>query len=126
MIFHITVKNVLDSFIEQSEIQGITNLINDLENIELIGAWQDSLDFSFYFVIESESYELLFDLITSNISNKIVTINPVKSMDEVEERIKTNVSSLDVAELVAFLASSKSSKTTGAQIPIDGGNERII
>ena len=42
MIFHITVKNVLDSFIEQSEIQGITNLINDLENIELIGAWQDS------------------------------------------------------------------------------------
>ena len=40
--------------------------------------------------------------------------------------LKTNVSSFDVAELVAFLASSKSSKTTGAQIPIDGGNERII
>ena len=91
MIFHITIKNVLDSFIEQSEIQGITNLINDLENIELIGAWQDSLDFSFYFVIESESYELLFDLITSNISNKIVTINPVKSIDEVEERIKSKI-----------------------------------
>jgi hypothetical protein len=27
---------------------------------------------------------------------------------------------------VAFFASAKSSKTTGAQIPIDGGNDRII
>ena len=40
--------------------------------------------------------------------------------------LKTDVLSKDVAELVAFLASPKSSKTTGAQIPIDGGNDRII
>ena len=40
--------------------------------------------------------------------------------------LKTNVSSEDVAEWVTFLVSSKSTKTTGAQFPIDGGNERII
>ena len=91
MIFHITVKNSLENFIEQSEFKGITNLINDLEDIELIGAWQDSLDFSFYFVVKSESYELIFDLITSNITNKIVFINPVKSIDEVDEKIKTKI-----------------------------------
>ena len=91
MIFHITVKNSLENFIEQSEFKGITNLINDLEDIELIGAWQDSLDFSFYFVVKSESYELIFDLITSNITYKIVFINPVKSIDEVDEKIKTKI-----------------------------------
>ena len=91
MIFHITVKNSLENFIEQSEIKGITNLINDLEDIELIGAWQDSLDFSFYFVVKSKSYELIFDLITSNITYKIVFINPVKSIDEVDEKIKTKI-----------------------------------
>ena len=91
MIFHITVKNSLENIIEQSEIKGIINLINDLEDIELIGAWQDSLDFSFYFVVKSESYELIFDLITSNITNKMVFINPVKSIDEVDEKIKTKI-----------------------------------
>ena len=91
MIFHITIKNSLENFIEQSEIKGITNLINDLEDIELIGAWQDSLDFSFYFVVKSKSYELIFDLITSNITYKIVFINPVKSIDEVDEKIKTKI-----------------------------------
>jgi len=40
--------------------------------------------------------------------------------------LKTDVSSEDVAEWVTFLVSSKSSKTTGAQFPVDGGNERII
>lgn len=34
--------------------------------------------------------------------------------------------SKDVAELVCALASPLFSKTTGAQIPIDGGNERVI
>ena len=50
------------------------------------------------------------------------------SVSEYKRRnlLKTDVSSADVAELVAFLASTKSSKTTGAQIPIDGGNDRII
>ena len=91
MIFHITVKNNLENFIEQSEIKGIINLINDLEDIELIGAWQDSLDFSFYFVVKSKNYELIFDLITSNITYKIVFINPVKSIDEIDEKIKTKI-----------------------------------
>ena len=50
------------------------------------------------------------------------------SVSEYKRRnlLKTDVSSAYVAELVAFLASAKSSKTTGAQIPIDGGNDRII
>ncbi len=50
------------------------------------------------------------------------------SVNEYKRRnlLKTDVLSLDVAELVAFFVSKKSSKTTGAQIPIDGGNDRII
>tara|TARA_B100000287_G_scaffold435261_1_gene502710 strand:- start:1653 stop:3626 length:1974 start_codon:yes stop_codon:yes gene_type:complete len=50
------------------------------------------------------------------------------SVNEYKRRnlLKVDVSSMDVAELVTFLASTKSSKTTGAQIPVDGGNDRII
>jgi NAD(P)-dependent dehydrogenase (short-subunit alcohol dehydrogenase family) len=40
--------------------------------------------------------------------------------------LKTDVSSKDVAEWVGILVSSKSTKTTGSQIPIDGGNDRIV
>tara|TARA_Y100000590_G_scaffold406153_1_gene495068 strand:- start:381 stop:2354 length:1974 start_codon:yes stop_codon:yes gene_type:complete len=40
--------------------------------------------------------------------------------------LKTDVTSSDVAELVIFLASARSNKTIGAQIPVDGGNDRII
>ena len=40
--------------------------------------------------------------------------------------LQTDVSSSDVAELAFFLASTRSNKTTGSQIPIDGGNERVI
>ena len=53
MLFHITVKNSSENFIEESEIQGITNLINNLEDIDLIGAWHDNLNYSFYFVVIS-------------------------------------------------------------------------
>jgi len=48
------------------------------------------------------------------------------------ESYKTNnilgveVNSIDVSELAAELCSSLFSKTTAAQIPIDGGNERVI
>ncbi|HVW68634.1 MAG TPA: bifunctional aldolase/short-chain dehydrogenase [Steroidobacteraceae bacterium] len=48
------------------------------------------------------------------------------------ERYRTNnvlgveVSSRDVAELAVELCDSKYSKTTGAQIPVDGGNVRVI
>ena len=89
MLFHITVKNSSENFIEESEIQGITNLINNLEDIELIGAWQDNLNYSFYFVVNSENYELIYDLIKSNISHNIVSINSIKSMDEIHENLET-------------------------------------
>jgi NAD(P)-dependent dehydrogenase (short-subunit alcohol dehydrogenase family) len=48
------------------------------------------------------------------------------------ESYKTNnilgveVHSIDVSELAAELCGSLFSKTTAAQIPIDGGNERVI
>ena len=40
--------------------------------------------------------------------------------------LKTEVRSADVGELAAELCGPTFSKTTGAQIPIDGGNERVI
>jgi rhamnose utilization protein RhaD (predicted bifunctional aldolase and dehydrogenase)/NAD(P)-dependent dehydrogenase (short-subunit alcohol dehydrogenase family) len=40
--------------------------------------------------------------------------------------LKTEVRSSDVAELAAELCGPLFAKTTGAQIPIDGGNERVI
>ena len=40
--------------------------------------------------------------------------------------LKTEVRSSDVAELAADLCGPTFAKTTGAQIPIDGGNERVI
>ena len=40
--------------------------------------------------------------------------------------LRTEVTSHDVAELVASMSGSPFLKTTGAEIPIDGGNERVI
>ncbi len=40
--------------------------------------------------------------------------------------LKTEVSSFDVAELAASMCGKAFSKTTGAQVPIDGGNDRVI
>lgn len=40
--------------------------------------------------------------------------------------LETEVTSRDVAELVAELCGPLFAKTTGAQIPVDGGNERVI
>jgi len=40
--------------------------------------------------------------------------------------LKTEVRSADVGELAAELCGPRFSKTTGAQIPVDGGNERVI
>lgn len=40
--------------------------------------------------------------------------------------LKVEVTSRDVGELVADLCSATFSRTTGAQIPIDGGNDRVI
>ncbi len=40
--------------------------------------------------------------------------------------LKTEIRSGDVADLVCALASPLFAKTTGAQIPVDGGNDRVI
>ena len=40
--------------------------------------------------------------------------------------LKTEVGSVDVGELAAEMCGPLFAKTTGAQIPIDGGNERVI
>lgn len=40
--------------------------------------------------------------------------------------LKTEVTSRDVAELAAEMCGSLFAKTTGAQIPVDGGNDRVI
>ncbi|MDP6094434.1 MAG: bifunctional aldolase/short-chain dehydrogenase [Gammaproteobacteria bacterium] len=40
--------------------------------------------------------------------------------------LKTEVTAADVARVVGLLAGTELSKTTGAQIPIDGGNNRVI
>ncbi len=50
------------------------------------------------------------------------------SIDEYKRKnlLKTEVSSGDVAAMVCAMAGKLFAKTTGAQVPIDGGNERII
>ena len=40
--------------------------------------------------------------------------------------LKTEVRARDVAALVCAMVGSPFAKTTGAQVPIDGGNERVI
>jgi enoyl-[acyl-carrier-protein] reductase (NADH) len=40
--------------------------------------------------------------------------------------LKVEVTSQDVAELAAELCGPLFAKTTGAQIPVDGGNDRVI
>jgi len=40
--------------------------------------------------------------------------------------LRTEVTSRDVAELAAEMCGSLFSKTTGAQVPVDGGNDRVI
>ncbi|HEX8986377.1 MAG TPA: bifunctional aldolase/short-chain dehydrogenase [Rhodocyclaceae bacterium] len=50
------------------------------------------------------------------------------SVDEYKRNnvLKTEVTSRDVAELAAELCGPLFAKTTGAQIPVDGGNDRVI
>ena len=40
--------------------------------------------------------------------------------------LKVEVTSRDVAELAAEMCGPLFSRTTGAQLPVDGGNERVI
>ncbi len=50
------------------------------------------------------------------------------TVDEYKRRnvLKTEVNSRDVGELAAEMCGPLFAKTTGAQLPIDGGNERVI
>jgi len=50
------------------------------------------------------------------------------SVDEYKKNnvLKVDVTSRDVAELAAELCGPLFAKTTGAQIPVDGGNDRVI
>jgi NAD(P)-dependent dehydrogenase (short-subunit alcohol dehydrogenase family) len=50
------------------------------------------------------------------------------SVEEYKTRnlLKVEILSRDVAELVCVLAGPAFARTTGAQIPIDGGNDRVI
>lgn len=50
------------------------------------------------------------------------------SIDEYKRNnlLKTEITSRDVGELVVDLTGPTFAKTTGAQVPIDGGNERVI
>lgn len=40
--------------------------------------------------------------------------------------LKTNITSKDVAQMVVAIAGKTFAKTTGVQVPVDGGNERVI
>ena len=50
------------------------------------------------------------------------------SIDEYKTNniLKTEITSADVAKLVTAIAGNSFGKTTGAQVPIDGGNDRVI
>jgi NAD(P)-dependent dehydrogenase (short-subunit alcohol dehydrogenase family) len=50
------------------------------------------------------------------------------SVEQYKKRnlLKTEVSSRDVAELAASMCGRLFAKTTGAQVPVDGGNERVV
>jgi hypothetical protein len=40
--------------------------------------------------------------------------------------LHTSVSSKNVAEMACAMAGTTFAKTTGSQVPVDGGNERVI
>jgi len=40
--------------------------------------------------------------------------------------LKTEVAAMDVAKAVTVFAGQSLAKTTGAQLPVDGGNDRVI
>jgi rhamnose utilization protein RhaD (predicted bifunctional aldolase and dehydrogenase)/NAD(P)-dependent dehydrogenase (short-subunit alcohol dehydrogenase family) len=50
------------------------------------------------------------------------------SVDEYKTNnlLKTEITSADVARLVVAMAGSAFAKTTGAQVPVDGGNDRVV
>lgn len=62
------------------------------------------------------------EILASRAKNYGLTIEEYKKNNV----LQTEVKSSDVAELVAELCGPLFAKTTGAQVPVDGGNERVI
>jgi NAD(P)-dependent dehydrogenase (short-subunit alcohol dehydrogenase family) len=62
------------------------------------------------------------DVLAQRAKNYGMTIEEYKTNNV----LHTEVTSRDVAELVAEMCGPLFAKTTGAQVPVDGGNERVI
>ncbi len=62
------------------------------------------------------------DVLTKRAKNYNMSVDEYKT----NNLLKTAITSADVAELVATMAGPVFSKTTGAQVSIDGGNDRTI
>tara|TARA_B110000879_G_scaffold14470_1_gene17869 strand:+ start:832 stop:2817 length:1986 start_codon:yes stop_codon:yes gene_type:complete len=62
------------------------------------------------------------EVLASRAENYGLTVEEYKTSNV----LQTEISSIDVAKAVAIFAGDALAKTTGAQLPIDGGNERVI
>ena len=62
------------------------------------------------------------EVLASRAANYGLTVDQYKTANV----LKKEVTSADVATAIAVLAGASFSKTTGAQVPIDAGNERVI
>ncbi|HEY6239900.1 MAG TPA: bifunctional aldolase/short-chain dehydrogenase [Burkholderiales bacterium] len=62
------------------------------------------------------------DVLAQRAKNYGMTVEEYKTNNV----LKTEVTSRDVAELAAEMCGPLFGKTTGAQVPVDGGNERVI
>ncbi len=62
------------------------------------------------------------DILQSRANHYKISVEEYKT----KNLLKVNITSDDVAKLVAAMCGPLFDKTTGAQLPIDGGNERVI
>lgn len=62
------------------------------------------------------------DILEKRASSYGMTVDEYKTSNV----LKTEVTSVDVAKSVSVLAGTTLAKTTGVQLPIDGGNDRVI
>ena len=61
-------------------------------------------------------------IVMPNLKPAVVTVEAYKR----NNLLRVEVTSRDVAELAAELCGPLFAKTTGAQVPVDGGNDRVI
>ena len=62
------------------------------------------------------------EVLTKRAENYGMTVDEYKT----NNILKTSITSHDVASLVLTMCGHAFAKTTGAQVPIDGGNDRVI